>query len=89
MSKETTRGSGCSASPDSETAVYSHNTSKRTRTMDDLDRRMARIETRLVQLMLHMGLNPYEKTYDTGKPNPSATPDSGKRVSSWWKSLSK
>lgn len=35
--------------------------------MTDLDQRMARIESRLVQLMLHMGLNPYEKTYATDK----------------------
>lgn len=42
--------------------------------MADLDQRMARIESRLVQLMLHMGLNPYEKTYATDKQQPRATP---------------
>lgn len=36
--------------------------------MADLDTRLARIESRLVQLMLHLNLNPYEKTYDARKP---------------------
>jgi hypothetical protein len=30
--------------------------------------RLARIETRLVQLMLHLGLDPYNKTYDGDQP---------------------
>lgn len=36
----------------------------------DIDRRLARMETRIVQLMLHLGLNPYERTYatDTNQP---------------------
>jgi hypothetical protein len=33
----------------------------------DIDRRLARLETRIVQLMLHLGLNPYEKQYATDK----------------------
>lgn len=28
-----------------------------------LERRLARLETRLVQLMMHFGLNPYEKMH--------------------------
>lgn len=28
-------------------------------TMDELDRRLRRMETRLVKLMLHLGMNPY------------------------------
>lgn len=28
-------------------------------TMDELDRRLKRMETRLVRLMLHLGMNPY------------------------------
>lgn len=28
-------------------------------TMEDLDRRLRRMETRLVKLMLHLGMNPY------------------------------
>lgn len=42
--------------------------------MSDLDRRMARIESRIVQLMLHMGLNPYEKAYDANKQFPRPLP---------------
>ena len=30
----------------------------------DLEARLTRIESRLVQLMLHFGLDPYTKTYD-------------------------
>lgn len=33
-------------------------------TVAGLVRRMTRIETRLCQLMLHMGLDPYNKQYD-------------------------
>lgn len=29
-----------------------------------LEKRLRRIESRLVQLMIHMGLNPYAKQYD-------------------------
>jgi hypothetical protein len=35
----------------------------------EIDNRLARIESRLVQLMLHMGLNPYEKQYDARPSN--------------------
>ncbi len=42
--------------------------------MRELDTRLARIESRLVQLMLHMGLNPYEKTYATDYTNPRPQP---------------
>lgn len=30
----------------------------------DIEQRMVRIESRLVQLMLHMGLDPYNKVYE-------------------------
>lgn len=30
--------------------------------------RLARIEARLVQLMLHMGLDPYKQTYVASRP---------------------
>ena len=36
--------------------------------MKELDLRLARIESRLVQLMLHMGLDPYKKQYDAEAP---------------------
>ena len=42
--------------------------------MTDIDRRLARLESRLVQLMLHMGLNPYEKAYDATKQQPRPYP---------------
>lgn len=29
-----------------------------------VEKRLRRIESRLVQLMIHMGLNPYAKTYE-------------------------
>jgi hypothetical protein len=29
-----------------------------------IEKRLRRIESRLVQLMIHMGLNPYSKQYD-------------------------
>ena len=35
--------------------------------MPEIEQRLARIESRLVQLMLHFNLNPYEKTYDARK----------------------
>ena len=37
--------------------------------MNDLENRVRRIESRLVQLMLHLGLNPYEKCYEARNPN--------------------
>jgi hypothetical protein len=38
-----------------------------------IEKRLRRIESRLVQLMIHMGLNPYAKTYD-GDEAPEAKP---------------
>lgn len=32
---------------------------------DLLEQRMRRIETRLVQLMIHLGMDPYTKMYDS------------------------
>lgn len=48
--------------------------------MTDNDARLARIESRLVQLMLHMGLNPYEKQYDANH-KPITRTDTRKRNS--------
>jgi len=31
---------------------------------ENIERRLARIESRLVQLMIHMGIDPYERAYD-------------------------
>lgn len=31
---------------------------------EPLENRLARMESRLVQIMLHLGLDPYKKTYD-------------------------
>lgn len=33
-----------------------------------VEKRLRRIESRLVQLMIHMGLNPYAKVYDGDEP---------------------
>lgn len=32
--------------------------------LEHIERRLARIESRLVQLMIHMGSDPYGRTYD-------------------------
>lgn len=44
-----------------------------------IEDRLIRIESRLVQIMLHLGLDPYKKTYDathpTYHPNPAASND--------------
>lgn len=34
-----------------------------------IEKRLRRIESRLVQLMMHMGLNPYAKVYDGEEPD--------------------
>lgn len=34
-----------------------------------LQDRLVRIESRLVQIMLHLGMNPYEKMYDDNHSN--------------------
>lgn len=34
-----------------------------------LTQRLARIESRLVQLMIHLGLDPYGKTYEAESPH--------------------
>lgn len=34
-----------------------------------LQDRLIRIESRLVQIMLHLGMNPYEKMYDDNHSN--------------------
>lgn len=31
---------------------------------DDMEKRLVRIESRLVRLMIHLGIDPYEKMYD-------------------------
>jgi hypothetical protein len=31
---------------------------------ESIEKRLARIESRIVQLMLHVGVDPYAKTYD-------------------------
>jgi hypothetical protein len=33
--------------------------------LNDLQARMARVESRLVQLMLHMGVDPHERHYES------------------------
>lgn len=74
MSKDVTNNSGSAASNRSATGGYSHGPFRKEPTMTDIDRRLARLESRLVQLMLHMGLNPYEKAYDATKQQPRPYP---------------
>ena len=74
MSDDTTNDSGSTGSTTSETDGSLPDTPRKEPTMSDLDRRMARIESRIVQLMLHMGLNPYEKAYDASKQFPRPLP---------------
>lgn len=74
MSNDTTNNSGCAASNPSANAGYSRGPSRKEPTMTDIDRRLARLESRLVQLMLHMGLNPYEKAYDANQHQPRPYP---------------
>lgn len=42
-----------------------------TETLARIEDRLARIETRLVQLMFHAGVDPYTKTYDAPRDDPS------------------
>lgn len=41
---------------------------------ETIEQRLIRIETRIVQLMMHLGLNPYEKTYDASTYQPHHPP---------------
>ena len=36
---------------------------------NELNERLVRIETRMVQIMLHLGMNPYQKMYDYDATN--------------------
>ena len=59
------RGTGSVASKHLETSGYSPNTPSVSHpTNSELAARMARIESRLVQLMIHQGLDPYTKVYE-------------------------
>lgn len=35
----------------------------------DMEKRLVRIESRLVRLMIHLGIDPYEKMYDQFDPH--------------------
>jgi cystathionine beta-lyase/cystathionine gamma-synthase len=48
------------------------------RAINTLTVRVERMETRLVQLMLHLGLDPYSKQYDgPGKPSKPVNKETG------------
>ena len=36
------------------------------------EERLIRIESRLVQIMLHLGMNPYQKAYETPNKHPAS-----------------
>ena len=56
---------GSAASEPSATSGFSQNTQNGSHpTNSELAARMARIESRLVQLMIHQGLDPYNKVYE-------------------------
>lgn len=56
---------GSAVSKPLETSGYSPNTQSDSHPSNsDLAARMARIESRLVQLMIHQGLDPYNKVYE-------------------------
>jgi hypothetical protein len=60
-----TKGIGCGVCNDSETSGSMPNTSNELATrLAELEARASRIETRLCQLMIHLGANPYEKQYE-------------------------
>lgn len=44
-------------------------TPKAPASMPDIEHRLIRIEARLVQLMLHVGLDPYNQTYQAENKN--------------------
>lgn len=35
----------------------------------EMEKRLVRIESRLVRLMIHLGIDPYEKMYDQFEPH--------------------
>lgn len=60
-----TNKTGSEVSKHLETSGYSPNTPSGSHpTNSELAARMARIESRLVQLMIHQGLDPYNKVYE-------------------------
>lgn len=36
---------------------------------NEMEKRLVRIESRLVRLMIHLGIDPYEKMYDQFEPH--------------------
>ena len=65
MSNDDTKETGCGVLDPLETSGSSPKKSKSShQTNNELEARMARIESRLVQLMLHFGLDPHKKVYD-------------------------
>ena len=58
-------GTGYGVSKPSETSGCSQSSQSGSHLSNkDIEQRMVRIESRLVQLMLHMGLDPYNKVYE-------------------------
>lgn len=65
MSKNDTKETGCGVSQSLEKGGCSHNTHNDSHPSNsEIAARTARIESRLVQLMIHLGLDPYKKTYE-------------------------
>lgn len=65
MSKDNIKETGCGVLQHLAVDGYSRNQRKDYQpSNNDLEMRLARIESRLVQLMLHFGLDPQRKYYD-------------------------
>jgi hypothetical protein len=64
MSNDDTKERGCGVLPPSAPDGYLRNPRKDLHQNSNLETRLARIESRLVQLMLHFGLDPQRKYYD-------------------------
>lgn len=70
MSNDVTNETGSAPSKPLETSGSLPSQSNDSKTLNEIASRVARIESRLVQLMLHVGANPYEKTYDREQQTP-------------------
>ena len=70
MSNDAINATGSDVSPTSVTSGNLHDQYNDAKTVNEIAARVARIESRLVQLMLHVGANPYEKTYERDQQAP-------------------
>lgn len=67
MYNDDTKGTGCGVSNSSGISGSSRPMSNELAMLYELSIRLVRTESRLVQLMLHMGLNPYKESNEQNK----------------------